>query len=166
MSWSAAEIYALATKAALGAGAPAAQAERFGRAASLHLMAGREADALAAALEALPAGPIVAIPLVIDAALARLGQSNLCTFRPLAEDDLLRSYVDALPFAAQLERGSEDEMILQVDVTRPQLRPTPRRISGCEWLVHHMHRLAERTFVPDSDASRQSGAGAGTSDND
>jgi hypothetical protein len=166
MNWSVAEICALATKAARGAGAPAAQAERFGRAACLHLMNERDADALAAALDALPGGPILAIPRAIDGALARLGQSNLCTLGPLAQDDLLRSYVEALPFAAHLESGRDDELVLCVDVTQPQPKTMPRRISRCQELLCHMQKLAERTFVPDSDTSRQSGAGAGTSDND
>jgi hypothetical protein len=62
MTWSEAEILALATKAARGARAPPEQAARFGQAAVAHLHAGRGEPALIAALDALPGGPILTHP--------------------------------------------------------------------------------------------------------
>lgn len=59
MSFSVNEVETLAAKAARGAGAPPAQAARFGRAAVHHLAAARDPEALLDALAALPRGPIL-----------------------------------------------------------------------------------------------------------
>ncbi|WP_425038213.1 DUF3726 domain-containing protein [Primorskyibacter sp. S187A] len=74
MSHSVNEIEALATKAARGAGAPPAQAAKFGQAAVRHLAASRAEAALIDALQALPGGPILQFALRPDRAHP-LGQS-------------------------------------------------------------------------------------------
>lgn len=63
MSYSANEIMALASKAARGGGAPAGQANAFGRAAVVHLAEGRAESDLTHALAALPLGPILSLAI-------------------------------------------------------------------------------------------------------
>lgn len=59
MSFSINEIQNLASKAARGAGAPPAQAARFGRAVVYHVRAGRAERDILDAIDALPHGPIL-----------------------------------------------------------------------------------------------------------
>ena len=68
------EIEALATKAARGSGAHAAQAAAFGKATAKHLAAKRPEQDLHAALAALPEGPIQTYAFAPDSTTA-LGQS-------------------------------------------------------------------------------------------
>ena len=155
MSFSVTEISALATKAARGAGAPAGQAARFGPVAARHMQAGRDAKVLTLALDALPCGPIIELPRTLDAALTRAA--------PLVQaDPLLQSYLDVLPFLATYQ---DDSGRLEVDRQRPAPVHTGR-IRGYAALIAQMEQLAARTFVPDSAASREAGAGAGLTDND
>ncbi|MFK7743543.1 MAG: hypothetical protein AB8B47_00705 [Roseobacter sp.] len=160
MSWSASEITALAHKAARGAGAPPAQAERFGAVTALHLMAGRDATLLVRALGDLPSGPIIQYPVFLDACL--LSGSGACV-QNIQEQQLFQSYVDALPYAAHLDAS---RLKLVFDLTVPRAKIQPKRILGCEVLVQQLTDLAARTFVPESDTSRLAGAGAGLTDND
>ncbi|WP_298843226.1 DUF3726 domain-containing protein [uncultured Roseobacter sp.] len=163
MSWSASEIAALATKAARGAGAPAGQAARFGEAAAFCLMTGGAPAALEAALAAVPAGgPVLDLPAALDGIIARQGGE----LRSDAPAILIRAYVAVLPFAADATETGHGRWKIMVDLTRPSPRPTPRRISGCDGLIACMSELAARTFVPESEASRAAGAGAGLNDND
>ena len=157
MSWSRAEISALATKAARGAGAPAGQAAGFGAAAVVHLVRQRDEQALIDALDALPVGPVVDLPCQIDAALS--GDA------PIANDavsDLLKSYLEARPYPVSLDHATG---CLSVNDGSPA-SGISGRITGYSELIDLMEKLAERTYVPDSDASRAAGAGAGLSDND
>lgn len=162
MSWSVAEVTALASKAARGGGAPAGQAARFGQVAALHLGAERAPAELAQALDALPDGPILTYPLSLDAALGQLAQDETAVHVALPVDGLMHSYVQALPFAAQLTADGR----LELDVTQIAAPVAGTRISDCDDVIERMVRLAERTYVPESDSSRQSGAGAGLLDND
>lgn len=166
LTWSAAEILALATKAARGAGAPPAQAARFGQVAPLHLMAGRKTELLAEALDALPDGPVLSYPLAIDRALTALAQGHEAEIAGVPFDELLESYVDTVPFAAEVTHKTQGHVALQVDFTVPRAPAVLHRISGCDALIALMLGLAARTFVPESDQSRKSGAGAGLTDND
>lgn len=166
MNWSATEITALAGKAARGAGAPAQQAARFGQAAATHLMAGRSPDALSAALGLLPAGPILAYPLVLDDALLCARARGSAAVLSVARDDLLDSYIETLPFAAQAQTAADGTWALTLDFAKPRPRHPAHRISGCDALVSEMAALAARTFVPESESSRRAGAGAGLTDND
>lgn len=166
MSWSVSEIMALAGKAARGAGAPPAQAARFGQAAVVHLTAARDAARLSAALEALPEGPILAYPLALDRALSDAGQGLPAALPDLQQNALLVSFVEALPFQASLQVAGEDGLRLRVDLSAPRPRGVPRRITGCDGLIAQMTKLAERTYVPESDSSRRAGAGARLTDND
>lgn len=168
MSWSQTEITALATKAARGAGAPPGQAARFGKAAAVHLARGRNASELEQALATLPSGPIMCFAVDVERLLlARAGAGeisiDLNAQTPLA---LLESYLDALPFDVCLTEVAPNSLrVTLVDASLKTHGP-PERISGCDPLIARMMELAAQTFVPESDASRRAGAGAGLSDND
>ncbi len=166
MSRSAAEILALAGKAARGAGAPPAQAARFGEVAAVHLMAGRSAAALRAALDALPEGPVLDYPLAIDAGLVQADAGQAAVLTGLERTDLLQSYIEALPCVAALEETEAGVLCLRAEPHRPRAARPSRRITLAEEVVEEMTRLAALTFVPESEQSRSSGAGAGLTDND
>ena len=118
MSWSVTEIEALATKAARGAGAPAGQAAQFGRALVRHMRANRAEATLLRALEALPDGPIIDLPCTIEAALV---DDTKCI--ATNSDDLLQSYLEALPFAVEIDPASGK---LVIDHTAPPSNRTGR----------------------------------------
>ncbi|QJF50511.1 hypothetical protein [Roseobacter ponti] len=164
MTWSVAEITALASKAARGAGAPAWQAARFGQAAALHLRYGRPATELDAALSELPGGPAMDLPLALDAALAAAAPEAVVMSD--APPGLLQSYVDALPCRATATAGEAGVWQLRTEPGTPRERPVPGRISCADALIAQMTALAEKTYVPETDASRAAGAGAGLTDND
>ena len=166
MTWSAAEIWALGTKAARGAGAPPAQAARFGQVAPHHLMTGRDATLLGAALDALPDGPVLSFPLAVDRALIALAQEGEAVVQGVPFDALLQSYVDTLPFEVAVTQTGHDRLVLKGNLAVPRAAVTLKRIVGCDALIDQMQRLAARTFVPESHVSRRSGAGAGLTDND
>ncbi|AXI45677.1 hypothetical protein C1J03_06275 [Sulfitobacter sp. SK012] len=154
------EVAALAGKAARGAGAPAAQATRFGQAAVQHLCAGRDPQALTRALAALPGGPILDLPLALmQQAEAQVVEGG---FETKGWDTLARSYVAALPFAATLN----EKNLLWIDLNTPAKRSPVARCDLPEDLCADWQALAAKTLVPETDASRLGGAGAGLLDND
>lgn len=162
MTWSANEVQALAAKAARGGGAPAGQAASFGRAAVIHLCADRPADDLISALGALPEGPIMSLPL----ALAQVLETTQCR-GPVrcASAALAQSYCETLPFAHEISL-TPDGMDLCIDLTRPGPRRPVKRVALPADLIALLDDLASRILVPESDASRRGGAGAGLTDND
>lgn len=159
---SANEVLVLAGKAARGAGAPPAQAAQFGAAAVLHLSAGRDIGVLDAALAVLPLGPIIALPL----ALTRIAEGQVEGIAEGVIDPtyhaLAQSYVAALPCVAALTV----EGVVHLDLNRPAPRVTVERIDLPAQTYEDWSALAEALLVAENDGSRQSGAGAGLSDND
>lgn len=149
------EVMTLAAKAARGAGAPPAQAAQFGQAAVQHLCAGRPEKELRGALEALPEGPILSLPLLLADADEGFVESE-------GFEGLARSYVEALPFKASLDA----DMMLRCDRAVPARRKSPARCRLSNDLMELWCDLAARLLVPESDSSRRSGAGAGLTDND
>lgn len=166
MSWSRAEVLALAAKAARGGGAPPAQAALFGRAVAIHLGQGREAAALEHALDTLPAGAILRMPLQLQQLAASSMTHHSVEMPTGGQPDLLQSYLETLPHVARVLAVRSDSLEVTLDTTALAPPQTLRRIKGCEALLEHMMVLAARTFVPDSETSRRAGAGAGVSDND
>ncbi|WP_370401953.1 hypothetical protein [Sulfitobacter sp. JB4-11] len=160
------ELMTLAAKAARGAGAPPQQAAEFGRAALCHMRAGRDTDQLLTALDALPAGVILDLPLrltrILEGAQGTKAQGTL----PLTgTPDLIHSYIDALPYAvATTARGETIDITLSLDTPAPPIPPA--RITLPKPLATRMSALAAQLLVPDSAASREGGAGAGLTDND
>ena len=164
MSWSQAEILALATKAARGAGAPAGQAQRFGQAAVQHLLRDAGPDELLHALEALPEGEIMNAPVEIDAVLAE-ATGDVVDITPDVPSALFESYLLSLPFDVG-RRDLGRRTAFSVNCAVPAASNRGRRLDASAQLVARLHRFAEATFVPETEASRSSGAGAGLDDND
>ena len=162
MNRSANEVMVLATKAARGAGAPPAQADRFGAAALLHLVSGRDLAELDAALAALPGGPILSYPLDIMC-IAEQATDGMAK-GPLAgaQTGLAQSYVQSLPMHASLT----EDGTLSIDLAKPAIRRNMTRVDLPDAVYARWSALAARLLVPESEASRLTGAGAGTSDND
>lgn len=159
VSRSANEVEVLAAKAARGAGAGPAQAAQFGAAAVRHLAQGRDIAALDAALDALPAGPILHVPLdiarIAEGARARGVLAD-------AQSPLAQSYVEALRWHAVLAADGT----LTLDLGRPAVRCALPRFDLPQDVAARWEALAARLLVPESAASRLKGAGAGLSDND
>lgn len=158
MTRSANEVAGLATKAALGAGAPPAQAALFGRAAAVHLAAARDPQALEAALAALPAGPVIEVPV----ALLRLAETAKPGPISGVAPALLQSYLAALPYQATLSAQGT----VQLDLATPAAPIAAARLTLPAPLAARWSALAARLLVPETAASRSRGAGAGLSDND
>ncbi|MEM9637300.1 MAG: hypothetical protein AAGA94_06605, partial [Pseudomonadota bacterium] len=159
---------ALATKAARGAGAPAAQAALFGEAAALHLGQGRAAADLAQALDYLPGGPIMEFPLQLQSLLLSAEETPTCTVEMATAGlpTLAQSYLETLPHGCRVNAMSEISLSVTLDLTAPARSLPLVRAAECDGLMARMTELAARTFVPESDASRRAGAGAGLTDND
>ena len=157
---------ALAAKAARGAGAPPAQAADFGRAAACHLTAGRLVNDLTSALNMLPTGPILELPLALRRILTDY-QDKTATGSLSVKNypQLVQSYIDFLPFAhVQSQEG--DLLTLTLDLGTRTKRQAAARIDLPDDLAVTLNQLAARTFVPETEASRTAGAGAGLTDND
>lgn len=163
MTRSANEVMTLAAKAARGAGAPPAQAAHFGRAALCHLSADRPEANLTAALDALPGGPIIALPRFF-AQLAEHAVDGMAQGTLVAEE-LNISYAEAQAFDCQTTATSES-LTVTMDLTKPAERHTLKRIVLSDAFFYKLENLAAKLLVPESDASRLSGAGAGLTDND
>lgn len=162
---SANEVMVLAAKAARGAGAPPAQAGDFGRAIVHHLKAGRAPSDISAALEALPNGPIMALPIAFARVIERGGAAAHGRIDAQGWVLLAQSYADALPYAVQLE-VAEDALTLTADLQRPASKSPLGRFTLPEPLLAQMNGFAARILVPESESSRSAGAGAGLTDND
>jgi hypothetical protein len=164
MSRSANEVTVLCAKAARGAGAPPEQATLFGRAALCHLAAGRDPALLRGALEALPGGPILRLPplfmALAEAVLREEGPGALPDDLP---PELLQSYAEAQPFLVRIgaqtcqAQARPSEPAPPLPATRIALQPELQAL---------LQSLAAKTLVPESEASRRVGAGAGLTDND
>lgn len=163
MSRSANEVMTLAAKAARGAGAPPAQAAQFGRAALRHLSADRGERVLLQALEALPEGPIITLPRYFVEFAEQAVEGRAQGMLPAQE--LALSYAEAQSYSCEITLVSE-KLTVQADLTKPADRPVLKRIVLSGTFCNQLESLAAKLLVPESDASRLSGAGAGLTDND
>lgn len=153
----------MAAKAARGAGAPPEQAAEFGKAALMHLIAGRPAEDIETALAALPTGPILDLPVAIRRTLETAQEATATLLLPKEPPaPLFLSYLEAQPFA--VERAGEDQIVLHLKV--PAAPMSILRVHPPNWLWAQMSDLARQILVPDTAASRAAGAGAGQIDND
>ena len=166
MKVSANEVLTLAGKAARGGGAPPAQAVAFGRAALCHLSAGRDPGDLSDALDALPKGAILEIPLafsrLIEAAEGDTAEGLLSVSAPPA---LLLSYAESQPFEVETE-DEANGLKVTLSLTTPNTPAPIARVELPDGMHAQLNDLAQKTLVPESAASRISGAGAGLTDND
>lgn len=163
MKVSANEVTILSAKAARGAGAPPAQAAAFGRAALFHLAAHRPERDLVAALDALPLGPILTLPIAFARVMTEIADIGMLP-RDISAP-LLHSYAEAQPFTTVL-RAVGPALQATVDTAKPSPFPTLSRITLSDDLHDLLNHLAARTLVPESETSRLGGAGAGLTDND
>jgi hypothetical protein len=160
MSRSVAEVTALAGRAALGSGALPAQAQAFGSAAAMHMLNGRDAEALRSALALLPAGPIRDIPLRLLDAQATPEVPVAIAWASLGT--LVESYADGLSYLLVID----PEASTITACTGCSHVPSAGRITGYDALLADLEALAARTYVPESEASRAQGAGALTPETD
>ncbi|MBM1311777.1 hypothetical protein JQT66_16170 [Sulfitobacter mediterraneus] len=163
MIGSANEVMNLAAKAARGGGAPVAQAYAFGRAAACHLIAERPAADLDTALDALPKGPILDLPLLLMACAEARQNEAVIPGGPLP--DLTLSYAQSQSFACTATR-SGSQITLSQTFDQPAAQLPIKRVMLPDALAAKMQALAAGLLVPETEASRRAGAGAGLTDND
>jgi len=163
-SWT--EIQALAVKAATGAAVPPAQALAFGAMATRHLADGGSEAPLSEALN--DSGTIVDLAHQIEAVIetASVSEQPVRVSEPdTGRRALLISWLASLPCQAETNATSA-EIRVRLSLTDPSARTRPARVHIGTALFDQMQDLAARTYVPDSEASRASGAGAGLMDLD
>lgn len=158
-SWT--ELQALAVKAALGAAVPPAQALAFGAMVPRHLADG---GAQAQLIDALGTPDVIVtlahkVEEIIETASlsARVVSTQEADTGQRA---LLISWLASLPCQAGITNSAQDVHV-HLSLTDPSTRSRPDRVTIAAPLFDVMQALAARTYVPDSAASRASGAGAG-----
>ena len=159
MSWT--EVQNLGVKAASGAGVPPAQALAFGAMVARHVADDGPQGPVAAALSA--PDTIVGLAHKVETIVEAASMSS----KPVrvGEDDagtraMLVSWISGLPCKSELEvAGAKLRIVLSL--TEPSTRGRPDRLHLEPSLAAQMTDLAAKTYVPDSDASRAGGAGAG-----
>jgi hypothetical protein len=166
MEWSCAELQTLAAKAASGLGTPPAQALAFGTMVTRYLADGGGEEALMQALQS--SATIVAVAHRVEEMVeqASIASEPVTVNEPdAAKRALIISWLAALPCQTEIAVvGHDVTAILSLD--SPSTRARPKRVTVSEDLAKTLHDLAARTYVPDSDASRSTGAGAGVMDPD
>lgn len=160
MSRSLSEVRALCFRAALGAGATAGLAEIFGSLAAVHLLAGRRAEVLEDALFALPGGPILDLA-VLHAQAVTQGATPVAV-PPGMEGDLVYSFAESRNVRCDVDAVAKTVTYWPNDLSAP----SAGRVSGYDDFFEHLNNLSAKTLVPDTDASRDKGAGAGEIDNE
>ncbi|MEO0389957.1 MAG: hypothetical protein AAF218_03355 [Pseudomonadota bacterium] len=161
MEWSWTELQALGVKAATGAHVPPAQALAFGAMLPRHLADGGSEDPVLRALDAPKC--IVTLALQIEQIVEQASVTN----KPVkvSETDpgkraLVISWLAGLPCQAEIS-GHGADVTAALSLSAPSTRARPKRIPVSPELAAQLNALAARTYVPDSAASRASGAGAG-----
>lgn len=159
MSWT--EVQALGTRAAAGAGVPAAQSLAFGATLARHLADGGAEAPVFHALDAPDSLVRMAHRIERIVEQASLSPRTI----DVAEPDggtraLLVSWLAALPCQAEIAT-QDDQVRIQLALTAPSTRSRPQRVEMTAALTARLTDLAARTYVPDSAASRATGAGAG-----
>ena len=158
-SWT--EVQTLAVKAATGGAVPVAQALAFGAMCARHLADGGAEAPLGEALRSPET--ILSLALQVERMVETASLSpRIVTAR---ENDagrraLLVSWLASLPCQTEITANA-NEIQACLSLTDPSTRTRPARIALGAELFCRMQELAARTYVPDSAASRESGAGAG-----
>ena len=163
-SWT--EVQALATRAAAGAGVPAAQSLAFGAMLARHLADGGDEAPLHAALAA--PDRILALAQRVEEVLeaASISQRPVKTVEAdAAQRALLVSWLTGLPCRTAIE-VKDDTVLAALDLASPSTCARADRLMVSAALNDDLGTLAARTYVPDSEASRTMGAGAGLMDTD
>ncbi len=163
-SWT--EVQALATRAAAGAGVPAAQSLAFGAMLARHLADGGAEAPLRSALDAPER--IVALAQRVEEVIeaASISPRPVRTVEPDASQRaLLVSWLAGLPCATAID-VSGDTVLAALDLASPSTRARTERLLVSADLNEGLGTLAAKTYVADSEASRTMGAGAGLMDTD
>lgn len=185
MSHSRNEASALITKAAVGAGFPWALAQEISKAFST--IAQPTSSEWQALIDALVA-PTEGMIFTTHAGLLQIENARICSAGPAVVDWLVAGMqraelleldcpvlLDAFLRAGQAEYGyafmteTNENGVVQVTAKRnenPSISQSLPRIIFPQETYDALIGLAARTYVPESDASRLSGAGAGLTDND
>lgn len=149
----------MAERAALGAGAPFAQAARFGAGVARHLTEGRPAGLVSEAFE--DPDQIIALSLEVDRAIEAASTSGAPYRVRTGPELLIASLMQALPCDVRLHPASEAGLAVTVRLDAAPTGQRPARIDVPDRLWSDMGALAARTYVPESAASQARGAGAG-----
>ncbi|MEM6760916.1 MAG: hypothetical protein AAF601_15690 [Pseudomonadota bacterium] len=162
-SWN--EVQSKAARAALGAGVPHAQALAFGTMVARLLADGGSEALVTACLEA-PAR-IVEIASSVEEVVEAASVAGDVVRVPVAsgERPLLAAWLGSLPCQAEIAE-TDDALLVKLDLRLPNAVARPVRVAVGAALWQVMDDLAARTYVPDSDASRSFGAGAGLMETD
>ncbi len=167
------EVAGMVQKAARGAGFPVGQAEDLGRVAAYLAGTGASIAPVTAALReplcnvdiqwgedrvAVSNGPAALIgPIIRDA--FEMGW-NAAVLADMAHAPLVGAFL-AESGVAQKWNGKE---VMRSDTTLLRAACRPVSIPQDDWIV--WTKLAAKTYVPETEASRLAGAGAGLTDND
>lgn len=168
------EIAAIVQKAARGAGAPPGQAEDLARIAVHLVSSGMGLDCVVAALD----GPDDPLDVQWDSDCIKVRSGPAYMVAPVVRD----AFVGGVT-SARLEHPAQSPLIRaalamegigvsgdDTDLTRTDQPPAPATLRGPVDIPDHLwaqlEEFAARTLVPESDASRIAGAGAGLRDND
>ena len=167
------EIGGMAQKAARGAGIPLGQAEDLGRVAIYLAGTGGDVGAVTRALQETPVN--VDINWNGDAVSVTAGHAAL--IGPILRDAFAMGYDSAV--LADLDHAAlvgaflaesgvalrwNGRTLTRSDTSVLQITCKPVKIPAADWQVWGDY--AAKTYVPETDASRLSGAGAGLTDND
>ncbi len=171
--WAQAELRAMVTKAARGAGFAVGQAEDVSRVAVYLLASGGDSGLITAALRAprvgvevdwghevihVKRGPAILIgPMVCDAFALGCMRAELAD---PAQAPLICAYLAQAGVATQVDGA----VIVEADGAPDAAKPGPVDVPAGDWAV--WETLAAKTYVPETEASRLAGAGAGLTDND
>lgn len=160
MSRSWAEVQALGTRAATGAGVPTAQALSFSGMLTRHLADGGAEKPISDALDQPES--IVALALRVEEIVERASVTGHIISEK--EDDLgqltlLASWLHSLPCQAAVSVDASN-LSAKLDLACASTRTRPDRVHVSDDLYCKMSDLAARTYVPDSAESRALGAGA------
>ena len=159
MSWT--EVQALGVKAATGAGVPPAQSLAFGAMLARHVADDGPQGALEQVLDAPDRIVSLAHRVETIVETASISDKPVDVTEPdVAARALLISWLAALPCKVDLTVSGPDIRIA-MSLTSPGTRGRPDRLTLAPSLLGQLNTLAAKTFVPDSEASRSSGAGAG-----
>lgn len=159
MEYSGNEIETLVLKAARGGGIPTGHAEDLAAAApflDLDLM--RQCPCK-------DGGAIMIVPRAIDLVAAGQGPQSV-----VAEKNVIEAYVAAaqLQFGQTLvwQETADGAVFEHFDPTPPELDAPLGRRAIPDVLLAHLKDMGAKLLVPETEASRAGGAGAGLTDND
>ncbi len=155
-SWT--ETQALAERAARGAEVPFAQSARFGAAAARHLAENRDSAQLSKALN--EPDVLLQLSLAVERAIESASTGTEVQHMPSGSVSLLQSYIESMPCSAEAQPDATG-LVVRIDLSEPTTRKRPARVDVPDDLWAEMEALAKLTYVPDSAASRDKGAGAG-----